>query len=98
MITVSVEPTQNEALALVQGAINAQVARLELALQAARSRVLPFEQKYAIPSSRFLAQFVVEDLQGGEDEYLSWAGEYRLYLRLQEKLSKLKELRVVFTE
>mgnify|MGYP001570339409 CR=1 FL=1 len=98
MITVSVEPTQNEALALVQGAINAQVARLELALQAARSRVLPFEQKYRIPSSRFLAQFVVEDLEGGEDEYLSWAGEYRLYLRLQEKLDTLKKQRVVFAE
>jgi len=33
-----------------------------------------------------------EDLEGGDDEYVRWAGEYKLIQRLQEKLLKLQEI------
>jgi hypothetical protein len=35
---------------------------------------------------------VAEDLQGGDDEYVQWAGEYRLAQRLREKLHRLREI------
>jgi len=31
-------------------------------------------------------------LENGDDEYISWAGEYKLMLRLKEKLNKLREV------
>jgi len=34
----------------------------------------------------------VEDLEGGDDEYVRWAGEYKLIQRLQEKLQQLLEI------
>lgn len=33
-----------------------------------------------------------EDLEGGDDECVRWAGEYRLMQRLQEKLEQLREI------
>jgi hypothetical protein len=33
-----------------------------------------------------------EDLKGGDDEYVRWAGEYKLMQRLQEKLRQLQEI------
>jgi hypothetical protein len=33
-----------------------------------------------------------EDLDGKDDEYVHWAGEYKLMQRLQDKLRKLQEI------
>jgi hypothetical protein len=33
-----------------------------------------------------------EDLEGGDDGYVRWAGEYKLMPRLQEKLRQLLEI------
>ena len=33
-----------------------------------------------------------EDLAGGDDEYVRWAGEFRLMERLQAKLQRLQEV------
>ena len=70
-----------------------QVARLELGLQLARKRLAPFEQKYGVTSEYFISEMAAEDLEGGDDEYVRWAGEYKLMQRLQEKLQELVEIR-----
>ena len=31
-----------------------------------------------------------EDLEGGDDEYITWAGEYQLMQRLEQKLGQLQ--------
>jgi len=33
-----------------------------------------------------------EDLEGGDDECVRWAGEYKLMQRFQEKSRKLQEI------
>lgn len=65
--------------------------RLELALESAGKRLAPFEQKYRTTSAKFIATMSAEDLQGGDDEYVQWAGEYKLMQRLEEKLRQLKK-------
>lgn len=77
---------------LLRSAIEGEIAKLQLALQLARKRLLPFEEKYDISSERFMAEMTAEDLTGGDDEYVRWAGEYRLTERLEEKLRKLREV------
>ena len=73
--------------------VESQIARLELGLQLARKRLVPFEQKYGVTSEYFISEMAAEDLEGGDDEYVRWAGEYKLMQRLQERLQELAETR-----
>lgn len=95
MSTIYIEPVQtaNEVRYLIQSAIGGEIAKLELALQMARRRLAPFEQKYGATSEYFITEMVAEDLEGGDNEYVRWAGEYKLMQRLQEKLWQLREIR-----
>lgn len=93
-MTISIEPAQDagEVLCLVQSAIQGEIRNLELALNLARKRLKPFEEKYGVNSAHFIIEMTAEDLENGDDEYVSWAGEYKLMQRLQAKLRKLKEI------
>ena len=94
MSIIYVEPAQRagEVLSLVRAAVEGEITRLELALKLARERLVPYEQKYGVTSERFIAEMAAEDLEGGDDEYVRWAGEYKLMQRLQEKLQQLREI------
>ena len=39
-------------------------------------RLATFEEKYGVTSEHFLAVMTAEDLEGKDDEYVHWAGEY----------------------
>jgi len=43
--------------------------------------------KYGVTSEHFIAEMAAEDLAGGDDEYINWAGEYDLREALKVKLS-----------
>jgi hypothetical protein len=94
MSTLYVEPVQraSEVLPLVRSAIDGEIARLELAVKLARERLVPFERKYGVTSEYFISELAAEDLEGGDDEYVRWAGEYKLMQRLQQKLRQLQEI------
>jgi len=79
-----------DVLPLVKSAIDAEIARLELASEMATKRLLPFEKKYNVASEYFIANFAAEDLEGNDDEYVCWAGEFKLKQRLEKKLKLLK--------
>lgn len=94
MSTIYIEPTPDaaEVLLLVRSAIKSEIVKLELALKMATQRVKPFEQKYGVTSVDFMAHMTAEDLAGGDEEYVHWAGEYKLRQRLEEKLTKLQAI------
>jgi len=94
MSTIYIEPAPKtgEVLYLVQSAIKSEVMRLRLALKLARERLAPYEQEYGVTSEYFISEMAAEDLKGGDDEYVRWAGEYKLMQRLQEKLRQLQEI------
>jgi hypothetical protein len=93
MTTIYIDAQQSrETRHLVQSAIEGEIGRLELALTSARRRLLPFETKYNVSSEQFISTMSAEDLEGQDDEYVQWAGEYRLWQRLQEKLKQLREI------
>lgn len=95
MRTIYAEPAERaeETLQLVQSAVEHEIATLEIALEAARKRLAPFEQKYGVTSAYFITNMVAEDLEGNDREYVRWAGEYRIVERLQHKLDQLQEIR-----
>jgi hypothetical protein len=45
-----------------------------------------------VTSEHLIAEMAAEDLAGGDDEYVRWAGEYKLTQRLREKLQKLQKI------
>ncbi len=94
MSTVYVKSRQksNETLHLVRSAVQGEIARLELALKLADERLAPFEQTYGVTSAHFIAEMTAEDLPGSDDEYVRWAGEYKLRQRLDEKLQQLRQV------
>lgn len=79
-------------LSLVKAAIEGEIARIELAIEMANKRLQPFEQKYNVASDYFISSMAAEDLEGKDEEYVSWAGEYRLKQRLESKLKQLREI------
>ena len=95
MSTLYVEPEQRtkDVLYLVQSAVESEIARLKLALEVARRRLTPFEQKYGFTTEHFIAEMSAEDLDGKDDEYVHWAGEYQLMQKLQRKLQHLMEIK-----
>jgi hypothetical protein len=94
MSTIFIQPMDRteQLMPLAQAAVNGEIVRLDLALSLARERLLPFERKYSVTSEHFIDHMVAEDLEGGDDEYVQWAGEYRLMQRLEEKLLRLREV------
>ena len=79
-------------VALIQSVIGNEIAHLELARKQARRRLAVFEQRYAVTSAHFMQSMAAEDLAGGDDEYVQWAGEYTLMQRLEDKLRSLQEI------
>lgn len=91
MSTVYINAThETETRQLIQSAVSREIASLELALKTARKRLTPFEKKYSITSEQFILEMASEDLDGGDDEYITWAGEYQLMRRLAQKLDRLQ--------
>ncbi len=84
--------TSRSVLNLVHTAVDAEIQRLALGLSLAEKRLAVFEEKYHVSSEIFIETFASEDLEGGDDEYVEWAGEYRLRVRLQEHLRQLQEV------
>ncbi|MBI4551395.1 MAG: hypothetical protein HY710_03955 [Candidatus Latescibacteria bacterium] len=83
---------ESDIVHLVKSAIEAEIARYELALEMASNRLRPFEQKYQVTSEYFIAHLTAEDLDGHDEEYVRWAGEYHLKQRLEQKLQQLREI------
>jgi hypothetical protein len=82
----------NEALAMVTSAIEHEITRLTLSLSAADKRLAVFEREYDVSSDVFYTTMTAEDLRGGDEEYIRWAGEYELRERLRGRLEELEGL------
>ncbi len=85
----------DEAVNILRDALKTEEMRLSHALEIAERRIRRFEEKYGITSSNFLEQWTAEDLEGGDVEYVEWAGEMKLASRAQERLNILKNIEYV---
>ena len=73
-------------------ALEKEAQRLQYSLSLAKKRMKRFEKKYNVSSDKFFAEWSAEDLEGQDMEYVEWAGEYQLALRLNERLMTLKSI------
>jgi hypothetical protein len=80
---------------LVKLALAAEQKRLELGLTKTKKELSKFEERYHVSSETFLARFAAEDLEGGDEEYVQWAGELQLRDRIIQRLEKLEDVEYV---
>jgi hypothetical protein len=89
--TPDLEIVQN----LVKSAINAEIKTLKRSIEKSNKILKEFEAKYQISSDLFLSDWTAEDLEGRDDEYVSWAGEIKIKQRLMSALQKLEGIEYV---
>jgi uncharacterized protein YydD (DUF2326 family) len=80
---------------LIENAINSEVKNLQRALFKTEFFLKQLEEKYQVSSEFFLANYTAEDLQGGDEEYISWLGEIKTKERLIYSLEKLQQIKYV---
>jgi hypothetical protein len=54
------------------------IVRLRASIKRTQRRLAQFEQRYGADTARFLQEMTAEDLEGGDLEYVEWAGEAKL--------------------
>ena len=85
----------DKAVQVLKETLEMEASRLKYSLNLARKRLKKFEKKYKIPSDRFIMEWTAEDLPGKDMEYVEWAGEYKLFLTINERLIVLRGIKNV---
>ena len=80
---------------ILKDALETEKTRIRYSLELTLGRLKKFEQKYNISSQTFINQWSAEDLEGGDMEYVEWAGEYDFSLTLNERLTALESIEYV---
>jgi hypothetical protein len=80
---------------VIKSAIAAEIKRLEIGLNRTNREIQRFEDEYKVSSEVFLTEITAEDLKGGDDEYIRWAGELKIKDRILDELKKLKDIEYV---
>jgi hypothetical protein len=80
---------------LIKTAIESEIKNLQRSLSKTHQILLKFEEKYQVSSDFFIDHWTAEDLEGGDDEYVSWAGEIQIKHKLINALQKLEAIEYV---
>jgi len=67
--------------------------RLRASIERAQRRLAQFERRYGVDTAHFLQEMAAEDLEGGDLEYVEWAGEAKLLEELEAELRELEHAR-----
>jgi hypothetical protein len=85
----------DESADLIKMALSAEKKRLEIGLAKTEREIKNLEKRYQVSSEIFLAQLAAEDLEGGDEEYVRWAGEIEIRDRILQRLRKLDDVEYV---
>jgi hypothetical protein len=92
-----IELEQKQTAHSIVSAIESYKIRLQASIRRTQRRLTEFEQRYNVATDYFLENMTAEDLQGGDMEYVTWAGEAKLLAGLQNELAELENARYQFS-
>jgi hypothetical protein len=92
-----IELEQKQTAHSIVSAIESYKIRLQASIRRTQRRLTEFEQRYNVATDYFLENMTAEDLQGGDIEYVTWAGEAKLLAGLQNELAELENARYQFS-
>jgi len=92
MTRIYTETTERpqEIIEPLKSAVSSKIARIQLAIDMTQRKLFTFEAKYNVSSEHFFKKMAAEDLDGGDMEYVEWAGEYQILQRLEKQLKRLQ--------
>jgi hypothetical protein len=93
-VVMTIQLREEQGAQQVVQAIESYKARLRASVARSQRCLADFERKYGVSTARFLREMTAEDLEGGDLEYVDWAGEARLLSGLEEELAELEHARV----
>ncbi len=91
--TLVIESGQQKTILMdtLEEALAHESARIFASMKLAERKIRSFELKYNI-NSKDLETSSVEESGISEDDMVEWLGEYRLYLKTEQKFRSLSEL------
>ena len=95
MIRLEIQSDFDGAETLIRSAVYSEIKRLEIGLRKTDREISKFEQKYQTSSRIFAEEYAAEDLDGGDDEYISWMGELKIRRKIASELRRLREAEYV---
>ena len=90
---LSVEDVNEDVASLSEALSESHKARLRAGIECTQRRLAQFEQRYGVDTAHFLQEMAAEDLEGGDLEYVKWAGEAKLLEGLEAELTELEHAR-----
>ena len=95
MVKLKIISDKEDITDVIKSAISAEIKRLEIGLNRTNREIKSFEDEYKVSSEVFFKEIAAEDLKGGDDEYIRWAGELKIKDRILDELKKLKDIEYV---
>ena len=89
-IHMVIELSDHGSVQTVVQALEVYKVRLRASITRTKRRLATFEARYGVDTSHFLHEMTAEDLQGGDLEYVEWAGEAKLLEGLEAELRELE--------
>jgi len=77
---------------LVKSAIESEIKNLKRSLEKTNKLLKEFETKYQVSSDFFISNWTAENLEEGDEEYISWVGEIKIRTKLINSLEKLENI------
>jgi hypothetical protein len=96
-VQMVIELREKEGAQPILQAIEAYKARLRASIERSKRQLAQFEQRYGVDTIHFLREMAAEDLDGGDVEYVEWAGEAKLLAGLEAELTELEHARCQLT-
>ena len=92
-VRMVIELREKQGAQPVLQAIESYKARLRAGIERTKHRLRQFEERYGVDTAHFLQEMTAEDLEGGDLEYVEWAGEAKLLEGLEAELAELEHAR-----
>ncbi len=90
MIRLEIKSDFEDPELFIKPAVYSEIKRLEIGLFKTDKEIKKFEDKYQTSSDLFVREYAAEDLDGGDDEYVSWLGEVKIRQKIAEELGRLR--------
>ena len=91
MTEIAFEVKNLQELSIIASALQREKKLLEWEIQKSEAKLEAFEKKYAMPTVQFMEKYIKGEL-GDEEEIMTWAGEYQILKKIEERQKQLADL------
>ncbi|MBI3194905.1 MAG: hypothetical protein HYZ34_10635 [Ignavibacteriae bacterium] len=95
MTQISISTTdslkKNHLNGLLQHALERESSLLHQAAERTQQRLSDYEKKHSLSTQEFFTRFTTGKMSD-EDDFIDWAGEYQLYINIQQQLASLEDV------